>query len=334
MRWFAGLLVVAGCGRLSFDARTDVATDADVPDDSITGIVSIASPLDGSEVGATTNLTGACDTTKPLALAGAGLATPPSTPCVAGAYSVPISFTAGDGVKVITVTQANRDGSTTTVMRSFVRVSTPLVTYRSSAGASIAGQGLQVDCTLVVPRPAGVVANDLLIGVIYTDGSTNASVTTPGFTRVALDGGTYAAFYKVAGTAEPSQYSFGVGAGLLDGTCESAAVISAFSNVDVVTPIDVHSTNTTVSADVLVALGVTATVPGLLIAAFGANGPSSDLSVPAGMTSDAAASAQIAWGAARLAWQSIPAGPTGDRMSTGGAQRYGAAAQIVLRPAP
>ncbi|MBL0214135.1 MAG: hypothetical protein IPQ07_09630 [Myxococcales bacterium] len=334
MRWLGGLLVMAGCGRLSFDARTDVGADAGDPDGSIDGAtsVSIVSPLDGSEVGATVMLTGACDTAQPLALSGAGLAAPPSTPCVAGTYSVLISFTAGDGVKVITVTQQNRDGTTTSVMRSFLRVSTPLVTFRSSAGASIATQGDQVDCTLTVPRPAGVVANDVLIGVIYTDGSTNASLTTAGFTRVALDGGTYAAFYKVAGAAEPAQYAFDVHAGLVGGTCESAAVVGAFANVNLTTPIDAHSTNITTNASSFVALGVTATAPGLLIAAFGANGPSAGLSVPAGMTSDASASAQISWGAARLAWQSIPAGPTGDRTSTIAMQRDGAAALIVLRP--
>ena len=329
MRYVWALLLVTGCGRFSFDPRSegDAGVDADPSK------VSISSPLDGSQVGATALLTGACDTDQPLALAGSGLLSPASTPCVGSAYSELITFTPGDGLKTIIVTQQDRGGGTSTVTRSFTRVSTPLIAHRSSAAAAVVTQGDQVDCDLVIPRPAGMATDDVLVGIIYTDGSTNAAITTPGWTRLTLNAGTYVAFFKVATAAEPAQYTFTIDAGLVGGTCESAGVIAAFDGVKMSAPIDVDSANTNF-ASTITAAAVTASAPSMMVVAFGANGPSSGFTVPTGVTSDASSRAQVDWGAALIGWQQVPAGNTGVRSSMISAMRDGAAALIVLNTGP
>lgn len=100
------------------------------------------------------------------------------------------------------------------------------------------------NATLTINRPAGVIAGDLMIVNIAQRGTnTLSNPTSAGWTLISgvdLGGGTFrwgALLYKIAGAAEPANYSF-----TLDGQNNGGTgAVVAFSGVDPVTPFDVPS---------------------------------------------------------------------------------------------
>lgn len=314
MRLVVALLVICACGRLNFEGAEEG--------------LAITSPAENAEVQATALLAGTCRTGVPIALAGGGLASPSSTTCDAGAFGELVAFTDGDGPKLVTVAQGG-----VTIARTFTRV-TPAMLRSSSVGTR-GSAGFMVDCDLDIARPPGLVAGDLLFGVIYTDGGGNGSVATSGFTRTTLQGPMYVAFWKVVGVAEPATYTFRVvaGTGTAD-TCESAGVLAAFAGIDDANPVLAESANVGGNGSTgVVALGVTAPKPGILVGAWGSNGPGSGF-MQAGMTLAGAAISNADFANALLAYEGVAAGPTGDRTATLQQPRGAAAGLFVLAGKP
>jgi hypothetical protein len=318
------VLVLAGCGRLGFDpAGTD----------SLVAVLAIESPPDNAEVGPTAELTGSCTTGIPLELSGTGLASPSSTTCNAGTFAVTMTFTTGFGPKAITIAQG-----TTSRARTFVRVPRQ-VTQISAKSASTVSQGFTVNCTLTIERPPNLVDGDLLIGMIYTDGGNTGSIETPGFTRLALDGPVFVAFFKIV-SGEPASYDFPIVAGN-DGsdTCASGGAIAAFRNADPTNPIDAQSQRVDGAATVVTAPGVTAANPTMLVAVLGSNGPGSGIAKPTVMTIDPDAMpngsfgiSSDGFGNALVAWQEIQPGITGERSGAITTPAAVAGGLVAIRP--
>lgn len=122
---------------------------------------------------------------------------------------------------------------------------TLIITQKVSGQIALRGTSTATGTTtsITVNKPAGVVLNDVMIAVIAKEGNTANATAPAGWTLVAgsdLAGGTArngTVFYKVAGGAEPANYSFTLGAG----TNHVAATIVAYFGVDVSgpTPFDV-----------------------------------------------------------------------------------------------
>jgi hypothetical protein len=176
----------SACGRLNFgailggdddggvgDAGGDVLsvtdTASDSPIDASTGAadgpttstLAIVSPTDNSDVGRTVIMRGACDSGSMVDLGGAGLASPVSTPCSGGEFSIIVAFTAGLGSKPVTL-----DQDTTTLNLSFNRVA-KTVSQVSATSQQTASAGSMVDCDLTIATPPNIVDGDLIIGMIY-----------------------------------------------------------------------------------------------------------------------------------------------------------------------
>src|SRR5262249_10598462 len=89
--------------------------------DSTPPAVSITSPAAGTKDKVGITLSGTCETGLQVDIGGAGIGTPISVGCNASQFSVPIAFSAGDGNKIITVTQTDSVGNPTTDPRTFAR---------------------------------------------------------------------------------------------------------------------------------------------------------------------------------------------------------------------
>jgi hypothetical protein len=105
--------------------------------------------------------------------------------------------------------------------------------FRSASSAN--GGGKVASTTF--PKPAGVVANDVMVATLSIQG--RPGITTPaGWTLIAdtRTGKTeQASWYRVAGNSEPTTYTFGPASG----TWFQAGGITAYSGIDTTNPIDV-----------------------------------------------------------------------------------------------
>jgi hypothetical protein len=110
--------------------------------------VRITAPAANTVAQTGVNLQGTCENGLAVQLSGAGLSGPASTACNAGNFAVAISFTAGDGVKTITVTQTDGAGNIGTDSRNFVRDNTaPVVRITAPAAGTSAAAGLTISGT-------------------------------------------------------------------------------------------------------------------------------------------------------------------------------------------
>jgi len=97
------------------------------------------------------------------------------------------------------------------------QVATLTANFRGQLGAqfrSSSTSGTGADTNLVINKPTGTAAGDLLIALVGTD-NTNTGVSAPsGWTAAFVndgpgpDGGQYSLYYKIAGSSEPSTYTW------------------------------------------------------------------------------------------------------------------------------
>jgi fibronectin type 3 domain-containing protein len=192
----------------------------------------------------------------------------------------------GDPGDVVTVEVTPNDGTApgNLVSASATVANSPpppgtAVTFRSASSAANA-----VATTLVLPKPAGVVAGDALLAVVDAQG---APVVTPpaGWTLVRADTSTsvsptlgQSVYVYIAGASEPASYTF-----TLATARGAAGGILAYDNVDNANPIDVHS-GAAASASAVTAPAVTTTGPDRMIVGIFGIAPSRTVTPPAGMT--------------------------------------------------
>lgn len=94
----------------------------------------------------------------------------------------------------------------------------------------------------VIPKPSGTTEGDLLICMIYSTVSTN-TITPPSdtvpWTEIISGAAGRKVYYKIAGSSEPSSYTF-----VVSGTNVNIGVMVRYSNVDQSNPFDGSGTTT------------------------------------------------------------------------------------------
>jgi hypothetical protein len=161
---------------------------------------------------------------------------------------------------------------------TFTTGTTPVgAVFRSASSGSNA-----TATTLVIAKPAGVVAGDALLASVAVRG--NPVLTPPaGWTLVRLDlsGGTIrqAIYVRIAGASEPVSYTF-----TLSNAQSAAGGIVAYSGVDPTTPIDAHGGQINASSTSLTAPSITTTGANRMLVAFYAIPNLTTYTAPAGMT--------------------------------------------------
>jgi hypothetical protein len=182
-----------------------------------------------------------------------------------------------------TVNVTVRDGTTVDATDTFTWTVTAVpgptgpITFRAASTGSNT-----TATTLVLPKPAAVVAGDAMLATVGARG--NPVITPPaGWTLVRLDltGGTIrqAIYVRIAGASEPASYSFG-----LSVAQSAAGGIVAYSGVDPANPVDVHGGQLNTSSTAVVAPSVTTTGANRLLVTLGAIAINTTFTAPAGMT--------------------------------------------------
>jgi len=196
--------------------------------------------------------TGACEGSLPISITGTGLSTPSSATCASGTYSVDIFFTAGEGIKNISLEQTDLAGNQTVVSRAVpFDTIVPALTFTSAAikdqitntntatfsGACEAGTNVVVaggvdtgtaPCTgSAWTYTTASQSSDALRTYTFTQtdpGGNAASITgtwrrdtvVPALTRVSPADGTHAkAFVTITGACETGVDVFFTGVGLI-----------------------------------------------------------------------------------------------------------------------
>ena len=190
--------------------------------------------------------------------------------------------------------------------------SPPAFRSASSAGASSG--------TLTINKPSGTQSGDVMVATVAVRPNT-AAITASGWTLVRrLDNASgnansLAVYYKVAGSSEPSSYSFSFST-----STGAAGGIASFINVDTTNPIDVDAGQNTASGLSLAAPSVTTRYTNDMIVTSHAFASSATFTAPSGMTEaiDVASTAIGATGESIEANYQLQAaiGATGTRTAT------------------
>jgi hypothetical protein len=188
--------------------------------------------------------------------------------------------------------------------------------------------------TLVLPRPAGVVAGDAMLAAVGARG--NPVITPPtGWTLVRLDnsGGTIrqALYVHLAGASEPASYTW-----TLSVAASAAGGIVAYAGVDPASPVDVHGGQVNTSSTQATAPTVTTTGANRLLVTLHAIPNNTTFTPPAGMTEryDAQTPAANQYKVTVAAHDQLlaAAGPTGTRVATAANAAVTVGHTVALRP--
>ena len=199
------------------------------------------------------------------------------------------------------------------------------VAFRASAFASNATVN-----NLVIPRPAGVQAGDVMVAVV--DVKVNPTVTPPtGWALASTNTNgselTQKVYTKVATGTEPSSYQW-----TFNENRAATGGILAYSGVSTSSPIEVTSVGKAVSASITAPSVTTAFAGTVVLGAFGINNASS-ITQPAGTTErgEIASSTKIKTEVADYVQSA--AGATGAKIALAASSGTNIGQLIVLRPA-
>jgi hypothetical protein len=168
---------------------------------------------------------------------------------------------------------------------------TPSPSSSPSAGITFQGATTTVNTTasasLVIPKPAGTAAGDLLVASLALNGSAIWSAP-PGWVQMAavttVANPKLYAYYRVAAAVEPASYSWS-----LDSAAASSGGIARYTGVNTANPLDAP-VKTASSSTIVAALtvpGVTTASPGAMLvgaAAINASPTTVTITAPNGMT--------------------------------------------------
>jgi hypothetical protein len=210
----------------------------------------------------------------------------------------------------------------------------PVPAFRAASSATTTG------ATLTVAMPAGTVQNDVMVLAIAVR-PTAATITATGWTLVRrLDNNnpnanSLVVYYKVAGAAEPANYSFPIGGG---GSTHTTGGIQSFFNVDTANPVGVENGQNTANGTAHAAPSVTTTVPNSMVVTLHSLASATTWTPPGGMTEsfDIASSPPNAVGQTTEGNWLLQAarGATGVLTANAAANAdVGNAAVVVLKPA-
>jgi hypothetical protein len=207
---------------------------------------------------------------------------------------------------------------------------------RASAFATANGPATQ----LVIAKPSGAVAGDLLVAIVAHQGGSVKNMTPPpGWTAVPNTDwfqGTNArihAWYTIAGATEPESYMF-----MLVGSGDDmSGGMLAVSNANATAPINASNgqSNGSTAATSVTAPSVTTTVSNTLLLFGGACASSASFTPAFGMSErwDAASSGTYKVSTESATQGLADAGPTGLRVATASSSCRSVAIQIAVAPA-
>jgi hypothetical protein len=192
----------------------------------------------------------------------------------------------------------------------------------------------QTATSLVLPRPAEVVAGDVMVATL--DGRGNPSFVAPGgWTLIRLDAHGYvvrkATYYKVATGSEPASYTW-----TWSGVQAAAGGILAFANVDAGSPIVAHSGATSSGSSTSITAPSVSTIGGSMVVGLFDTAQNTTVGPPAGLTewfestSNTGSYPVVSEAAGAL---QAAAGATGSRVATAGKPAQNIGQLIALRPA-
>lgn len=127
-------------GNSATDTRDFVRNNA-APSMTLTG------PPANKEAKTGVTLTGTCDDSFAVDVAGSGITNAGAFTCTSGTFSIPITFTGVDGTKSVSVSQTDGIGNTVNVDRDFIRdnvapnivISTPAISTAAQSGVTVTG---------------------------------------------------------------------------------------------------------------------------------------------------------------------------------------------------
>lgn len=210
------------------------------------------------------------------------------------------------------------------------------VTVAGSASAAISFQSLangqNNDAnTLVIAKPAGVAAGDLLLAQVTVEKGSDITITAPAGWALVLrtnrsgDIG-QAIYWKAATGSEPASYTFN-----FNQANKAAGGILRYTGVDTTSPI-IASTGNSGEANPMRGLSVASEPNSMLVGFWGLKKKDTTMSTPAGMTQrylfQNPNDIRI-----KAADQLNPANPTGNKDSTAGSIDKWIAQLVTLRPA-
>jgi hypothetical protein len=190
--------------------------------------------------------------------------------------------------------------------------------------------------SLVIPAPAGVVSDDVLLAAVSVRGA--PTITPPaGWTLVRLDINSttmrQAVYVHVAGGSEPASYSF-----TLSNAQSAAGGIVAYSGVDGTTPIDTHGGQINAASTSITAPSISTTGPDRMLVGFFGTAALTTMTPPGGMTErydQTVPSTNTYKVASDAADESVAvAGAVGARVALAANSAANVGQLVALRPAP
>ncbi|MBY0316613.1 MAG: hypothetical protein K2Q26_13905 [Bdellovibrionales bacterium] len=128
---------------VSLHGTDTLVLDTDAPDVDFS-----SSPLANTEHDSSVVISGACETGLAVNVAGAGVANPGSATCGSGTYSFIANFTAGDGSKVVQISQLDNASNVTQISRTFINDTTaPVIAITAPAALANVSGSLMVSGT-------------------------------------------------------------------------------------------------------------------------------------------------------------------------------------------
>ena len=163
------------------DAAGNTGTDSRTFQRDSTGpAIQITGPAPGTAAQTGVTLVGTCETGLSVTVGGAGVASQTTVACNNGQFSTPVSFSNGDGAKVVSVAQTDAAGNTGTDSRSFNRDTTaPLVRITAPAAGTSAQTGLTISGTCEAGLPVNLSGTGLAAPgpVSCASGTWSANIT-------------------------------------------------------------------------------------------------------------------------------------------------------------
>lgn len=261
-----------------------------------------------------------------------------SAACIAGAPNrdtAPVTYTPAAGYTgADSFTYRVSDGTTgspdATVSLNVTAAppSSTAIAFRSASRAGNTGQ-----TTLVLPRPAGTAAGDVLLASVGVRGS--PAVTAPaGWTLVRADQSGFtvkqAIYIRVATATEPASYTWQFA------TSQAASGgILAFTGVDTAAPVNVSGGRANAVSTSITAPGVTTTVANTMLVGFFSTATSTTVAPAAAMTErfDGASTTTNYRVTAEGATQPLgAAGATGNRVANAAASAANVGQLVALKP--
>ena len=168
------------------------------------------------------------------------------------------------------------------------------IAFRASASATVAGitptfraatSAVAAGATLTITKPAGVVANDVMVASVAVTPSLVGITAPSGWTLVRRTdnagptSNSLAVYQKAAGSSEPASYAWTV-----SGATFAVGGVQAFSGVDTANPVDVENGQTTASSLTHATPNVSTTLANAMVVTSHGFASSRTWTPPSGMT--------------------------------------------------